>query len=97
MIFTSVRTRHDAAGYDAAAAETARLAAARPGYRGMESVRNADGFGITIRFWADEAAAGAWRDDPVHRDVQERGREVWYDSCRVTVARVERGYAWQRS
>ena len=50
------------------------LAAAQPGYRGVDSARGADGLGITVSYWADDAAAIAWRDHPEHAAIRERGR-----------------------
>lgn len=96
VIFTSRRNGRDAAGYDAAARAMDVLAAAQPGYRGVESTRGADGFGITVSYWADDAAAKAWRDHPDHARIRDAGRAGWYDSYAVTVARVERGYDWTR-
>ena len=57
VIFTSIRSGADTAGYDAAATAMDALAARQPGYRGIESVRGGDGHGITISYWANEAAA----------------------------------------
>lgn len=94
VIFSSHRNGCDAAGYDAAAAAMDALAAAQPGYCGHESARGSDGFGVTVSYWADDAAARAWRDHPDHTATREAGRRRWYDSYTVTVARVERGYAW---
>ncbi len=94
VIFCSRRNGRDADGYDAAAAAMDRLAAAQPGYRGMDSARGADGFGITVSYWADDAAARAWRDHADHAATRTRGRDCWYDAYAVTVARVERGYDW---
>jgi heme-degrading monooxygenase HmoA len=94
VIFTSQRNGRDPAGYDAAAAAMDALAAAQPGYRGVESARGSDGLGITVSYWADDAAAKAWRDHPDHAAVREQGRTRWYDRYTVAVARVERGYAW---
>ena len=94
VIFSSHRTDRDPAGYDAAARAMDALAATQPGYRGMESARGTDGFGITVSYWADDAAARAWRDQPDHRAVREAGRAVWYDRYAIVVARVERGYDW---
>lgn len=94
VIFASRRNARDPAGYDAAAAAMDALAAEQPGYRGIEAARGADGFGVTVSYWADEAAALAWRDQPEHAATRETGRARWYDSYTVTVARVERGYAW---
>ena len=48
VIFASRRNGADRAGYDAAAVAMDALAARQPGYRGVESVRDADGAGITV-------------------------------------------------
>jgi heme-degrading monooxygenase HmoA len=52
--------------------------------------------GITVSYWADDAAAIAWRDNPDHAAIRESGRALWYDSYSVNVARVERAYSWAR-
>lgn len=96
VIFASQRNGRDPAGYDAAVAAMYALAVAQPGYRGFESTRGPDGFGITVSYWADDAAALAWRDHPIHAETRDRGRADWYDRYVVTVARVERGYHWAR-
>ena len=96
VIFASQRTGADDAGYQAAAEAMEALAALQPGYRGIVSTRGADGFGITISYWADEAAALAWRDHPDHAAIRERGRAEWYDSYRMTVSTVVRSYDWRR-
>ena len=97
VIFTSQRNGRDPAGYDAAAHAMDALAARQPGYRGMESARGPDGFGITISYWADEAAAKAWRDHPDHARTREAGRSIWYERYTVVAGRVERNYAWTAS
>ncbi|WP_174280228.1 antibiotic biosynthesis monooxygenase [Sphingomonas bacterium] len=96
VIFAARRNGLDEAGYAAAARAMDALAAAQPGYRGVESARGADGFGITVSYWADDAAAIAWRDHPDHAATREAGRARWYDAYSVTVAQVERGYRWSR-
>ena len=96
VIFTSVRNGTDAAGYDAAAVAMDALAARQPGYRGVESVRGIGGDGITISYWADEAAAIAWRDHPEHAAIRELGRARWYDRYRLTVCAVTRRHDWSR-
>ena len=97
VVFTSQRNGADADGYDAAAAAMDALAAAQPGYRGIESARGPDGYGITVSYWADDAAAIAWRDHPDHAATRERGRGVWYDWYHLTVATVGRDYEWTRA
>lgn len=96
VIFQSTRTPGDEAGYAAAADAMDRLAAAQPGYRGVASARDADGFGVTVSWWADDAVALAWRDHPEHAATREAGRERWYSSYRIDVARIERSYEWRR-
>ena len=96
VVFVSIRNDADAAGYGEAAMAMDALAAAQPGYRGVDSAREAGGVGITVSYWADDAAAIAWRDHPEHTAIRERGRALWYDRYRVTVARVERDYDWAR-
>jgi heme-degrading monooxygenase HmoA len=95
VIFVSERTDEDDSGYAEAATAMAALAAAQPGYRGIHSARDADGFGITVSYWADEAAALAWRRHPEHARIRDEGRAHWYERYEVAVARVERAYAWE--
>jgi heme-degrading monooxygenase HmoA len=97
VIFVSQRNGVDPDGYDAAAAAMDALAAAQPGYRGVDSVRDAAGIGITISYWADTASAQAWRDHPDHVAIRDRGRATWYDWYRVTVTTTMRAYAWTRA
>ena len=96
VIFTSQRRGDDEAGYAAATTAMERLAARQPGYRGIDSARGADGFGITVSWWADEAAALAWRAHPHHEAIRDRGRGEWYDGYEVAVAAVGRSYRWVR-
>lgn len=96
VIFLSRRACTDAPGYAAAAAAMEALAATQPGYRGIDSARSGDGVGITVSWWADEAAAIAWRDEARHAATRAQGRASWYDAYEVAVATVTRSYAWQR-
>lgn len=96
VIFASTRTDFDDAGYQAAAEAMDDLARRQPGYRGLQSTRGADGFGITVSYWADDDAARAWRDHPEHAAIREKGRAHWYSSYSLTVARIERAYEWSR-
>lgn len=97
VIFVAQRTEADVEGYGAAASAMAALATGQPGYVGIESVRGADGLGITISYWRDDAAARAWRDHPEHARIRDLGRELWYDWYELQVTRIERGYGWRRS
>jgi heme-degrading monooxygenase HmoA len=72
----------------------ARLAAKQPGYLGAESARGADGLGITVSYWQDDASVAAWRQELRHASVRELGRERFYSHYELRVARVERAYGW---
>jgi heme-degrading monooxygenase HmoA len=96
VVFVNRRNGNDAAGYAEAATAMEALAAEQPGYRGIDSVRDADGAGITVSWWADEAAAVAWRNEARHAATRARGRADWYDCYEVAVATVTRSYSWTR-
>ncbi len=96
VIFVAVRTDADPEGYALAAEAMDKLAQSQPGYCGIESVRGADGKGITVSYWESDKAAKAWRDHPEHAKIREEGRSRWYKSYDLQVARIERGYDWSR-
>ena len=91
VVFTARRTEGDH-GYARMAARMDALAAVQPGYLGVESARDGDGFGITVSYWATEADAAAWKQVAEHTVAQERGRAAWYSAYRVRVATVTREY-----
>lgn len=92
VIFSSQRTAGDM-GYEPMAERMVELASGQPGYLGVESARGADGFGITVSYWASLEAIAAWRSHAEHRIAQEGGNALWYEHFEVRVARVERAYA----
>lgn len=97
VIFVAQRTSDDDEGYAAAANAMDALAAQQEGYLGIDSARGSDGLGITVSYWADDAAAKAWRDNPEHAAIREQGRGRWYSSYSLHVASVERSYDWTKS
>ena len=62
------------------------------GFLGIESVRGADGLGITVSYWRDEAAIIAWKQDQEHQMAQRAGQQTWYSNYHVRIAKVERAY-----
>ena len=96
VIFASIRTPQDDEGYGAAANRMMELASNQPGYLGVDSVRAANGVGITVSYWTSEAAIAAWRRDSEHTLVREQGRKNWYTQYELRVAKVERAYAFRR-
>ena len=89
VIFSSQRTAGDQ-GYSAMAERMVELAKAQPGFLGVESAREAEGFGITVSYWQDEASIAAWKAHAEHAVAQRLGRDQWYGAFRLRVCRVER-------
>lgn len=93
VIFTSLRTS-DLAGYEEASRRMFELAAAMPGFLGVEAAR--EGVGITVSYWADLDSIAAWKREAEHAAVQSEGRRRWYSHYATRIARVERDYDFVR-
>jgi len=91
VIFSSQRRPGDE-GYGAMAERMVALAKEQPGFLGVESARDADGFGLTVSYWRDEAAIAAWKAHADHTVARRLGRDQWYADFQVRVCRVERQY-----
>ena len=92
VIFTSQRTG-DQDDYRRMAERMVELAAVQPGFLGIESVRDADGFGITVSYWTSTDAIAHWKAHTEHVAAQEMGMRTWYAHYELRVAKVERAYA----
>lgn len=91
VIFTSHRTDGDN-GYSVMAERMAELAAQQDGYLGAESARDADGFGVTVSYWATEDSIKRWKANVEHLAAQSQGKSNWYQRFKVRVSKVERAY-----
>ncbi len=91
VIFSSQRTEGDQ-GYGGMAERMVELARAQPGFLGVESARDAEGFGITVSYWRDEASIATWKAHAEHAVAQRLGWERWYADFQLRVCRVEREY-----
>jgi heme-degrading monooxygenase HmoA len=92
VIFTSTRTAADPEGYEAMANRMVELAQQQPGFLGIESVRGADGVGITVSYWDNEDNIRRWHEHAEHLQAQALGRSRWYAKFQLRVCRVERAY-----
>ena len=68
VIFSSLRRGSSSSaddGYGEMGAEMAAMAAVQPGYLGVESSRDSNGFGLTVSYWrtAADALAAARQED----------------------------------
>jgi len=78
------------------AAEMNELAAQQPGFLGVETVRESPVFGITISYWKDKESILAWKNNADHQWAQKLGKEKWYKSYTLRIAKVERAYGADR-
>jgi heme-degrading monooxygenase HmoA len=92
VIFTSQRTEGEN-GYGEMAERMVRLASGQPGFLGVESVRDASGFGVTVSYWSSLEAIREWKRHEEHRAAQEKGKTVWYEHYVARICKVERDYA----
>lgn len=92
VTFSSRRSGEDAEGYARMAAAMAALAEKQPGFLGIESARDAEGFGITLSYWTSEQAIADWKRVAAHAEAQRSGHSSWYTDFVTRVARVERAY-----
>jgi heme-degrading monooxygenase HmoA len=93
VIFTSLRTPVDD-GYAAMAEIMDELAAAQPGFLGIESAR--EGLGITVSYWDSLEAIQACRQNAQHKLAQRKGYQSWYQSFKIRICKVERDYGFER-
>ncbi|AIQ63686.1 hypothetical protein PSTEL_11930 [Paenibacillus stellifer] len=93
VIFTSERSDGDN-GYGEMAEEMVRLAAAQPGFLGVESAR--EGVGITVSYWESLEAIHNWKQNERHMIAQQKGMSEWYLRYKTRVCKVERDYGFGR-
>lgn len=95
VVFTS-QLAESAPGYRELAERMVELAASQPGFLGVESVRDANGVGITVSYWASLPDIAAWKRHSEHLVAQQRGRTEFYTDFRLRIAVVESESALQR-
>lgn len=94
VIFSSQFVSEDDVGYSAMAAKMTELSGSQKGFRGMESVRDESGKGITVSYWDTLEDISAWRKNSEHALAQKMGREKFYGSFNIRICKVEREYSF---
>jgi heme-degrading monooxygenase HmoA len=89
VIFTSLHTEYDKE-YEETSRRMEELASLQEGFLGYESAR--EEIGITVSYWQDLDSIKKWKNNSEHLIAQKRGKEKWYSSYRIRIARVEREY-----
>jgi heme-degrading monooxygenase HmoA len=92
VIFSSQRTAGEN-GYGEMADRMVELAAQQPGFLGIESTRDEQGFGITVSYFDTLEHIAAWKANAEHLQAQAMGHRVWYQHFELRIARVERAYS----
>lgn len=91
VIFTSLMNK-ETAGYQAMALKMIELAQKQAGFLGMESIKDSDGFGITVSYWVSLESISSWKGDIQHQIAQNYGKKKWYANYKVRITKVERDY-----
>jgi heme-degrading monooxygenase HmoA len=86
----------DQAAYRAAADRMHALLEGFPGLLSVQDFPAPDGAEINLVRFESLEALQAWRDHPVHREVQQQGRELFYERYRVEVLTPVRAYSFER-
>ncbi len=76
------------------AARMLELAQQQDGFIAYESAKQE--IGITVSYWRDLESIKQWRNHVEHREAQRLGRELWYDSFELHIARVESYRSYHR-
>ena len=92
VIFTSIRTEAEEAAYDETATRMMELAAAQPGFLGVESAR--ENIGVTVSYWQSLDAIRNWKANVEHLAAQKNGRQLFYRHYKTRIAKVERDYGF---
>lgn len=92
VTFASQRTDSDPEEYDAVGEKLDSLARQQPGFLGVESTRDAQGFGITLPYWKDRQSIINWKKNADHLVAQLLGKTKFYKNFTTRIAKVERAY-----
>jgi len=94
VIFSSLKSEDN--GYGEMAKRMVELVKNQDGFLGYESLRDENGFGITVSYWRDLESINKWKSNLEHLKAQQKGRELWYKKYKIRVAKVEREYGFER-
>ena len=100
MVITLFRSRlrpEAHAEYERWARRMVELASQQPGFVAIKTFAAVDVERVSIVEFESEAAHGAWRDHPEHREAQRLGRERFYAEFQIQVCSPVRRYAFSRA
>ena len=88
VIFKSKRTSEDN-GYAEMTQKMTEEAGKQKGFLGVDSVRDIDGVGITVSYWASLADIEKWKHNSLHVIAKMNGKEKWYKEYAIRICKVE--------
>ncbi len=97
MVITLFRNRlrpEAHAEYERWAQRMLELASRQPGFVSLKTFAADDGERVSIVEFESEAAHGAWRNHPEHREAQRLGRERFYSEFQIQICSPVRRYAF---
>ena len=94
VIFTSLKSNDDN-GYEEMAKRMVELVSNQDGFLGYESLRDKNGFGITVSYWRDLESINKWKSNLEHLKAQQKGKEVWYKKYKIRIAKIEKEYGFE--
>ena len=78
-------------GYTEDTETVLELAKKHPGFLGIEAAGDED-LSIAVSYWDSDETIRAFKQIAEHLIIQKRGRETYYKSYMMRIARVERDY-----
>src|ERR1700753_2036021 len=90
-IFSSVRAVGDDESYGVMGERMAMLAMQQPGFIGFElGAETPERFSVFVSYWRTDTDIKNWKAIGEHLEAQHLGRERWYSTYKIRIARVER-------
>lgn len=93
VIFTSLK-KMEFDDYNHMAERMEKLSSTQPGFLGVQSVRGANGLGITVSYWKSLEDVKNWKMNTQHREAQAKGKSDWYSGYEIRICKVEREYGF---
>ncbi len=95
VIFTSQRREGSDQAYNEMSEKMLSMVKNQPGFISADSLRNADGFGITISYWSTLESIKDWKSDGEHVKAQDHGRSSWYSAYSVRICHIAKEYSFE--
>lgn len=86
VVFVSQRKTEDL-GYEAMAQRLEQEVRSIPGFLRLESVRDANGKGITLSYWENLEGLHLWKDHELHKKAKAQASQ-WYSQSQLEIYEV---------